>query len=293
MKRSIHPGRTGYLVFALCLSFSTAPARAQGDEATAEDEDAVEVERFELPESAFESWVFRHGQSATSVRTQLEKNLELFLDDVDRACDLTVPQRQKVRLAGRGDIKEYFNEVELLRRRFLLLRRDRDKFNEIWKEMRPLQVKLANGLFEPDSLARQVLRQQLSAEQAARFEQHDRERRAFRHQAEIEWVIAMLDNVLPLGDEQRQGLTRLLLEKTRWPRRSGEQDHYVVLWQASRLPDDDLKAWLDEGQWKVLQQQFAQLKGIESYLRENGRLELEGDPLPESDQARSPPSGKN
>src|SRR4029453_6610304 len=105
---------------------------AKVDPGDAPDEGAAPAGRAETPENAFDSWVFRYGQNPHSVRMQLENALELELDAVDRAAALVDAERSKLRLAGQGDIQRYFESVEAVRRRFLLLRKDREKLGEIW-----------------------------------------------------------------------------------------------------------------------------------------------------------------
>ena len=70
----------------------------------------------------------------------------------------------------------------------------------------------------------------------------------------------------------------MLLEETKPPRKFGHQyDYYVIMWQAAKLPEDKLKPLFDDVQWKVLNQQFAQMQGMEQWLKQFGVLSLEAD----------------
>jgi len=265
--------------FVLAALLPWTLVSAQGQDADDEEEgEAARVERFEVSERAFESWVFRYGETAQTIRAQLESQLKLQIDDVDRIVKLADGERQKLELAGRGDIKRYFEEVEVLRGRFRTLRTDREKINDIWKEIQPLQLKLAAGLFGEGSIFRKSLGRTLTPEKAARYDETHRARRAFRHRAEVEWLVTMLDNVMPLNDDQRAQLIALFLEKTRPPRSFGDYDPYIILWQVSLIPDDQLKPIFDEVQWQVLNQQFTNMKGAWQHLRKSGRLSYEGEP---------------
>jgi hypothetical protein len=269
-----------------------APARAQDAGEDPDEDDVVQVERFEVSAEVFDSWTFRHGQTPETIRLELENRLKLQIDDVDRIGKLDDAQRRKLQLAGRGDIKRYFDDVEALRQRFNLLRKDREKFNEIWKEIQPLQQRLAAGLFEEGSIFRKTLGSTLSADQASRYQKSRHDRRAFRFQAEVEWVVAMLENVMPLGGEQRRKLIQLLLDRTKPPRTFGEYDSYIILWQLNRLPEDTLKEVFDDAQWQLLTQQFTNLKGAWDHLKKNRKLWLEGEDAPvEPEQA--PPATKS
>ena len=52
-------------------------ARTWGQANEAMDDEVTEVERFEVPESAFDSWVFRHGESNTTIEARLHDALSL------------------------------------------------------------------------------------------------------------------------------------------------------------------------------------------------------------------------
>jgi hypothetical protein len=259
-----------------CSLIAGSSVNAQSDD---DDTPAApaQVMHFEIQENQFEQWVFQNWQSTQMARTQLEKLLGLQIDDVDRAGKLTETQRKKVQLAGGGDIKRFFEQVEVVRNKFLLVRKDQQRFNEIWQDIQPLQMTINTGLFEDGSLFHKTLRKTLTAEQSARYDQNQRDRRAFRYQAKVALAVAMLENAMPLRDEQRQQFIRLLMEETKPPRKSGQHDYYVIMWQASRLPEDKLKPLFDAAQWKVLSQQFTQMRGMEQFLKQNGGLALDGE----------------
>ncbi|MDO8944207.1 MAG: hypothetical protein Q7U75_13545, partial [Desulfobacterales bacterium] len=69
---------------------------------------------------------------------------------------------------------------------------------------------------------------------------------------------------------QRERLVELLVERTEPPQVFGQYDHYVVLLRLSQLPEDEVKPLLDERQWKLLQVQFGQARGLEQFLVQNG-----------------------
>jgi hypothetical protein len=275
-----------------CSLLTGAAANAQNDDDDAPADAAANVMHFEMPENQFDQWVFQNWQSAQAARTHLEKLLGLQIDDVDRAGQLTEAQRKKMQLAGGGDIKRFFEQVEVVRRKFLLVRKDQQKFNEIWQDIQPLQMTISAGLFDDGSLFHKTLRKTLTAQQSIRYEQNQRDRRAFRYQAKVDLAVAMLENAMPLRDEQRQRFTRLLMEETKPPRKSGQYDYYVIMWQASRLPEDKLRPLFDAAQWKVLCQQFTQMRGMEQFLKQNGGLALDGDGSA-SDDAEPQPTKTN
>lgn len=274
-------------LLAMLVCAATLHAQAVAEEDDADDENP-QVQPFEIAETDFEYWVFSDGRSAQEVRAQQEKLLRLQVEDVGRADTLTDSQRGKLELAGRADIRRYFEDVEVVRKKFLVLRKDREKVNQVFEDLRPLQLRLAAGLFGNESLFRKTLRRTLPAEALARYEQLERERRALRYRAKVEWLVAMLDNGLAMTDKQRQGITRLLLVETRPPIRSGDMDHYVILSQMSLLPEEMLRPWFNDSQWKAIQVQFTEVKNLEKYLNQQGFLTLDDQYTPPEDVSPDP-----
>lgn len=252
-----------------------------GSSANAQDEDdeppqagvEVQVQNFEIQENQFDSWIFQNFPTAAAARKKLDQMLSLQMDDVDRACQLTEPQKKKLQLAGRGDIMHFYEQVEVVRKKFLLVRKDQQKFNEIWQDISPLQVKFQAGLFGDDSFYHKTLRNMLKGEQLSKYSQIDGERRKFQYRAKVELVVAMLENAMPLRDEQRQKLITLIVDETKPPRSFGQQqDYYIVMWNVSKIPEKTLKPLFTDAEWKVLNQQFQQVRGLEQWLKQSGAL---------------------
>ncbi len=118
-----------------------------------------------------------------------------------------------------------------------------------------------------------VLQRTLDPEQTAQLEQQETARRKFRYEAKVGLVVAALESGIPLRDEQRQKLLKVLLEETRPPRQFGQYDYYVVLYQAAKLDEGKLKPIFDDDQWRALTQLFAQIQGIEAHLKRTGVLD--------------------
>lgn len=266
--------RFGWSAFVALVMLCLIGARG-----VAQDEDdepamlAEPVAQFEIQENQFDSWVFQNFPNAQSARKKLDEMLDLLAEDVERSCKLSESQCKKLRLAGRGDILRFFDQVEIVRQKFLLVRKDQNKFNQIWQDISPLQVTFQAGLHDDDSLFAKTLRNMLDDRQRVAYESVDGERRRFQYRAKVELIVAMLDNALPLREQKRQKFISLILEKTKPPRRFGQQDYYVVMWNISKIPEADLKALFDDTEWKILRQQFNQVRGMEQWLKQSGLLE--------------------
>ena len=272
-------------IAVLLLSLPFAVATRVDDE----EDDAVAVPQqnvFEIQENNFDQWVFQNLQTAQAARTKLDQMLVLHIEDVDLGCQLAELQKKKLQLAGRGDIKRFFEEVEVVRKKFLLVRKDQNKFNEIWQEISPLQMKFMSGLHGDSSLFQKTLHNMLNGDQRKKYESFSGERQKFQFRAKVELVVAILENSLPLRDEQRQKLITLVVEKTAPPKFTGQMDYYIVMWNISKLPEAQLKPLFDNAEWKILNQQFVQVRGMEQWFQQNGALKKDADDADEEESGK-------
>src|SRR5262249_17392957 len=99
-----------------------------------------------------------------------------------------------------------------------------------------------------------------------------RQRTTERAKATIEWFVVHIDKALGLSDFQQERLVELLSTETPPPARYGQADFWFLMYQMTRLPDTKLKEILDEPQWRLLNNQFNQARGMGPWLRSNGLL---------------------
>jgi WD40 repeat protein len=125
----------------------------------------------------FDRWVFQQHDRAAA-RQWFDSQLTIQIERIDQAYGLTEAQKQKLRLAGRGDIKRFFDRYESVKQKFQLIEQDAQKLQAIWQDVQPLQAAVSD-LFQGDSLLFKSLPNTLTAEQLARYEALARERRAF------------------------------------------------------------------------------------------------------------------
>ena len=275
IRHPFHDSLLSRLLAALVAGLVGVACSARGQEEPDNDEpdEKPPVQaRFELPEEQFDQWVFEGRGDVAAQRARLESLLRLHLDQLDRICRLTEPQRRKLQLAGRGDVTRFFDRVEVVRVKFRAVRKDQNKVGEIFQEIQPLQQSLQAGMFQDTSLLYKTLQRTLTAEQLAGFAKVDQERRRFRYQAKLGLAVAMLENSMPLDDQQRQKLLKLIEQETQPPKKYGQYDYYVVLVQMAKIPEAKLKPLFDDGQWRVLKQQLTQMRGMEQFLKQNGFL---------------------
>lgn len=228
---------------------------------------------FNIAPENFDRWVFQGSRNIDGAREQLRSHVLLQLDELTRKCGLTESQREKLLLAARADEKRFFDAVEIVRKKFLEVRHDQNAFNAIWQDIQPLQQRQSVGLFGASSFFGKTLRKTLNAEQVTQYGVIDEERRQFRWRAAVDVSLLTLEDAVPLQHAQRERVIELLLERTQPPRAFGQYDHYVVRLRLSQLPERELRPLFDERQWKLLQAQFGQVRGMEQFLVQNGVLE--------------------
>lgn len=232
---------------------------------------------FNMEESNFDQWIFQGSGNAAAGRARINSHLKLKLDELVRVCGLTEAQQQKLTLAARGDMKRFFDQVEEVRKKFLAVKNDQNAFNGIWQEINPLQQKQAAGLFGETSIFAKTLRKTLTDEQQAQYRIVVEERRRFRYRSAIEVSLISLGNTVALRHDQHEALLKLLIEETQPPYLFGQNDNYLVMYRLAMLPATKLKPLLDERQWKLLQQQFNQARGMEAHLVQSGIIDAPKD----------------
>jgi hypothetical protein len=228
---------------------------------------AVQViveERFELNEQTFNQWLFNARQGSFDS----ESELTLTLEAVDRVCGLSPPQKEKLRLAGRGDFARFEQRVDELRTKFVGKKYGQNEIGEIFQKVQPLGAAYQAGLLGESSLFAKVLAQSLSREQAEEYERLEAQRRQKRYAAKVRLFVAAMERSCPLSDKQRRALVELLIAETKLPKRFGQYDCYVVMCQAGKIPDEKYGQILDEAQMRQLQQMLQHAQGIAQFLRQ-------------------------
>jgi hypothetical protein len=277
-------GRHSYLSIrcvALLMAFTlVSPARSQPDDDENDDAPQAMAGQPVFRDEDFDQWVFQDNNvGLAGVRQRLDLFLALHIEDIDRVCKLTDAQKKKLLLTGRGDIKQFFVLYDKAKQRFDLLKNDQKKlFQEIWQDISPLQTMLQFGMFCEDSFLGKALHNTLTTEQFARYDAVIRERRAFRHRAQIELAVTVLEQNLPLRAAQRRELITLFSSVAKPPRKSGGNGYNVVMYRVSQLPEAKLKPLFDDAQWKVVSRQFNQYRGMKQWLKQSGQLSEDDDP---------------
>jgi|GEM_PF-5745984 len=114
--------------------------------------------------------VTTRAAAAEAVHGRLEKLLEPELQIIDYVCELTDAQRQKLRIAGRGDIRRLSARIGELAKQLSLSRNDEQPVNDVCLEMEQLQRSIQTGPFGHGSLFRKSLETTLTAAQMVKYD---------------------------------------------------------------------------------------------------------------------------
>ena len=221
-------------------------------------------------EQNLDGWVFQQQGGAASAKRYLENRLKARLASLSRDFDLRDDQRRKLMLAGKGDMQDFFAEVDVIRAEFKGVR-DQNKINNVFERIRPLQERMGRGLFSSGSVLQKVTNRILDEEQRDDFNKRETERLEAAYRAAIKFTISELEKSTPLTASQREEIVTIL-EASPAPKANGQYIAYYVLCQLSKN-EKQVKEILDPGQAKAMQQAFNQGRGMEQFLRQNGFIE--------------------
>jgi hypothetical protein len=255
---------TGCLIAACAWLAIASTARAQAPDEVEDDTPPVELvaEADELAD--IEQWIFA-GQGAPGARKKIEEALARDLARFDQKYALTPTQKKKLALAGRHDIKRYFDRVEAAKAEYRRVKGDWNRIGNQVAALQQAQNQPHSELFGDDSMLAKTLRKTLTAEQVAQQEKNV-------YRSRVEWMAGFLDKRLNLNWEQHRRLVALVTEETPPLKRYGSFDYDAIMFQMSRLPREKLRSALDEAQCRELALRFDQARRMENILVSEGYL---------------------
>ena len=250
------------------------------EEGAAERLQRQQLERQKLLEerylSLFDRQIFGNMEGEDSTRLQFESALTKRVDELGRDGNLTDTQRKKLRAAGNGDIKRFFDRVAEARETFRGRLFQAGRVRLVLDDVAPLRTDRAALLKVEGPVFTRVLSRTLTDDDHNTMDEAVRDRLAFRHRADVGWTAVLLARSLGLVDDQRRRLESLLLDRAVPPRRFDAHDYLdyaIVMYQAARIPEKDMRPIFDDLQWRVLRQEFAAARQWDLYLRRGGFFE--------------------
>jgi hypothetical protein len=208
-----------------------------------------------------EQWIF--GQDAPGARKKLELALTQDIQRFDRKYALSPVQKKKLELAGRQDLKRFYDRVEDAKAEY---RRVNGDWNQVGSRIFALQREQNqphSELFGDESMLAKTLRKALTPEQVSRYEKSV-------YRARVEWMAGLLDKRINLDARQHERLVTLVVNETPPLKRYGNFDYDAIMLQMARLPQEKLRAALDETRCRELALRFEQARRMESILVSEG-----------------------
>src|SRR5262245_29289717 len=186
-------------------------------------------ELLDARQQAFDNALLGEGLNAKAARRLLEGRLTEKVAIVDRFCRLTSAQTQRLHLAGRGDIKRFFDRIDSLRSTFQ--ERPEDENDRAWADRLKVEAgafrrALNSGAFEEGSLFAKILRTTLTADQLAAW---DKAPPMLPAVGVIRWIDPTGKRVwiaIDAADEVRPGAKYVIRKKPR-PQRNADQPDTV------------------------------------------------------------------
>ena len=179
------------------LRLSRRPRRDKSPNARAEREGqnqqkAVPAPRVMVRKDDFDRLASSLLRSKEAAQLHFESILQMRVDMIARRCALTEIQMRKLIVAGRGDIKHFFDQAEAMTANLDGDGEDRSEFRQFLKEVWPPRVDSKGDIFGEDSIFSKVFKTTVTADQSAVFEKVPGDRSLARHQATIAWVASRL-----------------------------------------------------------------------------------------------------
>lgn len=255
---------TRLFMLCFCLIVSGAPISSQD---------------IETDTNRFDSLVFSMIRNATLARQKLEAEARIEIDRIDLTSTLQESQIQKLQFAARGDIQQFFEDVDVARRQFHAMQAaggvGQANDTEVYERARALSERLNQGIFDNDSLLKKVARGCLNAEQAKQFSEREQRQQKLNSDAAIMIFLADLGRTVCMTSAQRESIVEWATKNItlREPEHSYARD--VFMYEMSELPQAELRSILDEAQYKAIQKNFQTGIEMKGNLKQMGLLDDE------------------
>ena len=130
----------------------------------------INIREMALAQDNFDRWVFGEVAGEEKWRAHLDLLLSVKIGHAVHQRRIDPAQLRKLRLAGSGDIKRFFDRVEESRREFEVARKDFNAGRMALNQLEPLSAEFQEGPFGGDSFFEKALRKIENEATAARRE---------------------------------------------------------------------------------------------------------------------------
>ncbi|MCA8998304.1 MAG: hypothetical protein KDA80_14995 [Planctomycetaceae bacterium] len=209
----------------------------------------------DINEQQIVRWVFGNISSEKQAIEMVEDLLELKIDLVRQAIDLSDEQVVALTLAGQGDLHRFLGEYYMLRHGIKLGPMPQDEWQEVWRQVQPMQKRFQAGIYGHSSLLNKTVRSILNDEQWAEYQQLEADRVRRHYRSIVQATIASLEGKCPLTQDQRQQFIDLVMEQAPAREYNGHRYYqmYYVLYQISKIDEEKLKPIFHEREWPIIE----------------------------------------
>ncbi len=225
----------------------------------------------------FDSWIFSNMQSAENARRLLGDRIEMEIDRITFSTPLREDQILKIRFAGKGDIKRFFDDVEDARDEFRKVQAkgeiDQNNINDIYQLAMPLQQRISQGLFGKTSLLKKVAQATVDDQQASEIRARDERLRELKSRAAMMAFLANLGRQVPMTHAQREKFLELMLKNIKISDPANRYVSYLVMFEVSELPRAKLTEIFDTAQMVAINKNRQQGVAMKATLKQMGLIE--------------------
>jgi hypothetical protein len=224
----------------------------------------------------FNRWIFSRLQNEQAARKTLLSRIEHEIERINLVAVLSEDEKAKIRLAGRGDVKRFFDDVREARRKFTELGEvNQNQVQEAYQLASPLAQRINSGLFDKNSLLKKVAATAPSPERSARIRERNQRRREMQKKVAIKAYVATMGRTIPLTSKQRGQLIDLISNEVDLAHFNATYLFQLISYRISQLPEADLRAIFDEKQWNAFENTIAQAKAMKAMLKQQGLIDDE------------------
>ena len=183
------------------------------------------------------------------------ERLELELDWIEASCKIDAAQRNKLRIAGRGDIKRFFDRMSDLKRRYRQVKGKPAELARLQQALSAIKRGTSDNLFGETSLFCKTLLAVLSSEQLVLHARAREDARVFQQRAVVARAVQLCEVAVGLKDDQRAALSELFLAQARQLKseQTGQPDvDELLVVRTAGSSRVKLSTILDERQWAAL-----------------------------------------
>ena len=191
------------------------------------------------------------GMTPGNAQLQIEHKLSDRLYELRSEYDLTDAQASKLKLAARIEVKQFFSEVDELRRQYDAATNLETRESLAQIEARELK-KRWKTLFGSGSFLAKVTERTVTEEQREKHHQVVAERLRLRHRSNIEGAIRDIERHVVLSIDEHESLVKLLTDEIKPPRSFGDFDEALVRYQLSQLSEQKIKPLLAADHWPTV-----------------------------------------